>query len=159
MTARRSRADVQPITWEIPAAGAASWLSLAMVLFPAGQGAAGWLSGGSFVWPRGSAGLMQSIGGLLGGRPGRGLPAAEAAQLPAAAWIYLLIGLGEVLLTAATVWLVVLWWRHFGPGVQHGMADRAEVESVLGLANLRRKRKVIRPDLHGADATTLSGRT
>jgi hypothetical protein len=52
---------------------------------------------------------------------------------------------------AAAVWLGVRWWRQMGPGALQGMATRAEVERVLGVSNLRRGRKVIRPDLFGAD--------
>ncbi len=110
-----SRVDVQPITWELPAAGALCWLVLAALLLPGGQGAASWLFGG-----------------------------AHLASIPL---IYLLVALAELVLFTVTVWGVVLWWRHLGPGAMQGMARRREVERVLGLSNLRKRRKVIRPDL------------
>ena len=34
----RSRGDVQPPSWEIPAAAVLGWLALALLLLPAGQG-------------------------------------------------------------------------------------------------------------------------
>jgi hypothetical protein len=72
-------------------------------------------------------------------------------DLASSAWIYALITLLELVALAAVVWLGVWWWRLLGPGALQGMATRGEVERVLGLSNLRRRRKVIRPDLFGAD--------
>jgi type IV secretion system protein VirD4 len=148
MAIQRSRADVAPVTWEVPVAGGACWLLLVVMMFPAGQGAAGWLFAAGFVWPRGSTALLRSISGLMTGQPGKGLAGEDVVHLASAPSIYLLIVLGELLLTAATVWVIVLWWRYLGPGARQGMADRAEVEAVLGVSNLRKKRAVIRPDLH-----------
>lgn len=150
MVTQRARADIQPVTWEIPAAGTLCWLMLSLALLPAGQGAAGWLFAGGFVWPADQPSLMSSIGGLLTGRPGQGLLPADAEHLASTPSIYLLIGLCEIALMALTVWVLVAWWRHMGPGKQQGMASRVEVEKVLGMSNLRKKRKVIRPDLYGA---------
>ena len=122
--ARRPRADVQPIAWEIPAAGVAVWLLAALLIFPAGQGASARLFGGGWVWPRGCSAVMSSIGGLVTGHPGRGLATPQVGQLPVAGVVYLLIVVGELLLVAATIWASVLWWRHLGPGAWQGMADR-----------------------------------
>jgi type IV secretion system protein VirD4 len=156
MASRRAR-DVQPVTWEVPVAGGASWLVLVLMLFPAGQGAAGWLFAGGFVWPRGSTPLMSSIGGLLTGQPGKGLAGKDTVHLASTPSIYLLIVLGELVLTTLTVWVVIAWWRFLGPGARQGMADRAEVEAVLGVSNLRKKRTVIRPDLHTHQAVNTRG--
>jgi type IV secretion system protein VirD4 len=147
MRRQGSRVDVQPISWELPAAGALCWLVLAALLMPAGQGAASWLFGGGFVWPNGS--LLHSVGGLLAGRPGYGLAARDVAQLASGPLIYVIILLAELVLFTVTVWGVVVWWRRLGPGAMQGMAGRGEVERVLGLSNLRKRRKVIRPDLFG----------
>jgi type IV secretion system protein VirD4 len=142
---------MQQVSWEIPAAGVAVWLLAALLIFPAGQGAAASLFGGVWVWPRGSSELMSSIGGLATGHLGRGLAAAEVGQLPGAGAVFLLVVVGQVLLVAAAIWAGALWWGHLGPGVRKGMADRFEVESVLGLSRLRRARKLIRPDLYGSE--------
>jgi hypothetical protein len=154
MPGRRARADVQPVTWEVPVAGAASWLLLVLLFLPASQGAAGWLLAGGFVWPHGSKPLMQSIGGLITGQPGRGLTGQDATHLASTPSIYLLVVFGELALSAVTVWVIVAWWRYMGPGVQQGMADRSEVERVLGVSNLGKKRGIIRPDLHPRQART-----
>ena len=133
--------------WEIPVAGGASWLVLALMIFPAGQGVAGWLFAGGFVWPRGSTSLVRSVAGLMAGHPGQGLAGKDVAHVASTPSIYVLIVIGELLLIAVTGWLVMVWWRCLGPGALRGMADRAEVERVLGVSNLRTKRSVIRPDL------------
>jgi len=148
-TGQRARQDVQPMTWELPAAAAAAAVAAMVLMLPAGQGAAGAVFGRGWVWPQGTHGLLESLGGLLTGHPGRGLTAEQAALVPAAGAVYLLIVVGELLLVTAAVYGVLLWWRHLGPGAQLGMADRLEVETVLGLAGLRKARKVIRPDLYG----------
>ncbi|MCW2632708.1 MAG: hypothetical protein JWR88_1670, partial [Pseudonocardia sp.] len=86
-----------------------------------------------------------------------GLAGKDVAHLASTPSIYLLIVLGELLLTAVTVWVIVLVWRYLGPGARQGMADRAEVETVLGVSNLRKKRTVIRPDLHARTARNTRG--
>ncbi len=147
MRRQGSRVDVQPVSWELPAAGALCWLVLAALLMPAGQGTASWLFGGGFVWPHAS--LLHSVGGLLTGQAGRGLAAKDVAHLASIPLIYSIILLVELVLFTVTVWAGVLWWRRLGPGAMQGMAGRGEVERVLGLSNLRKRRKVIRPDLFG----------
>lgn len=138
------------MTWELPAAAAAAAVAAMVLMLPAGQGGAGAVFGRGWAWPQGTHALLLSLGGLITGYPGRGLSVEQAARIPAAGAVYLLIVVGEVLLIAAAVYGVLLWWRHFGPGAQLGMADRLEVETVLGLAGLRNARKVVRPDLYGA---------
>ena len=148
MPTQRSRMDVHPITWELPVAGAACWLALLLILLPAGQGAASWLFGGGFTWPHSTLPLLRSIGGLLTGHPGAGLPHADAARVASTALVYLTVAVGELLLLGLSICAAVLGWRHLGPGARQGMANRAEIQKVLGVSNLRRKRSVIRPDLH-----------
>ena len=146
---RWERGDAVPVSWEIPAAAATGWAVIAALLLPAAQGVAAWLCGAGWVWPRGAAGLASSVGGLLTGRPGRGLGVDEAARVPAAALVYGTVGVAQGLLVAATATAVLWWWRHLGPGARPGMADRAEVRRVLGAARLRRAGTLIRPDLSG----------
>jgi hypothetical protein len=141
------RADVAPVGWELPAAAGLCWLVAAVLSLPVGQAVASWLFGGGYVWPRES--LLASIGGLLTGHPGRGVAASSAAELASSAWVYLLIASLELVALAVAVWLAMVWWRLLGPGALQGMASRGEVERVLGVSNLRRRRKVIRPDLYG----------
>lgn len=151
-TGQRARQDVQPMTWELPAAAAAAAVAAMVLMLPAGQGAAGVVFGGGWAWPQGTHELLASLSGLITGHPGRGLTAAQAALIPAAGAVYLLIVVGELLLAVAAAYGVMLWWRHLGPGAQLGMADRLEVETVLGPSGLRNARKMIRPDLYGTTA-------
>ena len=53
MRVQQSRTHVLPLTWEIPATIAASWLFLSLMVLPVGQGAASWLEGEGFSWPEG----------------------------------------------------------------------------------------------------------
>lgn len=144
----RVRRDPPPLTWELPAAAALAWVAVAALLLPAGRGAAFWLTGAGWVWPKTGAGLSASLVGLLAGHPGAGLTRATAPARPAAAVVYLLVSLVEL------VWLIVAllalrtWWRTWGPGMRGGLADRVEVEKVLGRSRIRRDRSVIRPDLY-----------
>jgi hypothetical protein len=146
VTGQRSRADVQPLSWEIPTAGMLGWLTVAVLVLPAGQGGAGWLRSRRFAWPRGTSSLGQCVSGLLSGHLGRGLSHDAAAQLASPALTYGLIAAAELLLLVGTGWAVLAWWRYLGPGALQGMATRSEAEAVLGLVSLRRKRAVIRPD-------------
>lgn len=127
--------------------GGACWLLAALVALPVAQGVAASIFAGAFVWPRGSTSLLRSVNGLLTGRPGRGLSVTEAAHLASTPTIYALVALFEASLTGVTAWAIACWWRHLGPGAPQGMADRAEVRTVLGTSNLRKKRPIIRPDL------------
>lgn len=151
-TGQRARQDVRPMTWELPAAAGAAAVAAMALMLPAGQGAAAALFGQGWVWPRGTDELVASLGGLISGHPGHGLTAEQAARIPAAGAVYLLIVVGEIALLIALAYAVVLWWRHLGPGAHLGMADRAEAESVLGLSGLRKARSIIRPDLYGTSA-------
>ena len=143
------------MTWEIPAAGMASWLLLAALLLPTGRGLASVLTGHGLVWPRGHAAILASVGGLLTGHIDRGLHPAGRVVLPPTAVVYLAIVFVEILLTGLTFWSFMLWWHSFGPGTRDGMASKAEVRSVLGVENLRRRRALIRPDLHPSRVATL----
>jgi len=149
MTAtQRTRADVAPMTWEIPTALGAVFLLAAVLILPAAQGVAAQLFGRGWVWPHGDAALIGSIHGLLTGRLGVGLTPAAARTVPGAAAVYGLAALGELALLAVTVCALVVWWRHLGPGARVGMATRAEATAALGVAGLRKAGTIIRPDLH-----------
>lgn len=144
MRVQQSRTDVLPFTWEIPAAIACTWLFLALLALPVGQGAAMWLHGDGFAWPQGE--LVESILALLRGDPSA--TKSAAGDGPSAVLVYALIALAEVLVAVIAGFALVVWWRSTGPGTQHGLATRHQVAGVLGLGQLRRRRRVIRPDLH-----------
>lgn len=142
------RVDVPPSTWEIPAAAALTWLLAAALLLPAGRGAAAWAFAGGWVWPAGTDALLSSIGGLATGHHTAGLDSTTTGAVPSPAQIYGAIAVGELLLIAATVVAVRMWWTTVGPGSVRGMATRAEAEAVLGVGQLRKVRSLLRPDLY-----------
>jgi type IV secretion system protein VirD4 len=150
---RRERRDPLPLTWELPAAAALAWVAVAAILLPAGRGAASWLTGGGWVWPETGPGLTASLAGLLAGHPSYGLSASTATFLPADSVVYLLVALVELAWLIVSLLVLRAWWRTWGPGMREGLADRAEVEKVLGLSRMRRNRNVIRPDLYGKSKT------
>ena len=137
-----------PLTWELPAATALGWVGVAAMLLPAGRGAASWLTGGGWVWPTTGAGMTASLIGQLTGHLSAGLTAPTASALPAAGVVYLLVAMVELAWLIVSLLALRAWWRTWGPGMREGLADRVEVEKVLGLSRMRRNRRVIRPDLY-----------
>ena len=125
---------------------AVSWLWLSFLALPFGQGVAFCLSGEGFVWPSGQ--LITSVIGLLHGEVGLGLPGPHQDAVPADALVYGAGVTGELAVWAGAAWGLAWWWRSVGPGAQFGIATSHEVQTVLGAGNLRRRRRVIRPDLY-----------
>jgi type IV secretion system protein VirD4 len=136
-----------PLTWELPAAAALAWVSVAAMLVPAGQGAASWLTGAGWVWPTAGA-LTANLVGLFEGHPASALAATAVSAAPSAGFVYLLVILFELAWLSVSLVGLRVWWRTWGPGMREGLASRGEVEKVLGLSRMRRDRKVIRPDLY-----------
>ncbi len=150
MRVQQSRTEVLPLTWEIPATIAACWLFLGLASLPAGQGAASWVSGRGFAWPDGQ--VVDSVLGILAGRPSVGIP-----HPPTTGLVYAAIVLAELLLGILASLALALWWRGYGPGAQHGLASRRQVAAVLGPANLGRRSAVIRPDLNAGRRDRTAG--
>lgn len=144
MRVQRSRADVLPLTWEVPVTILACWLVGLVLTLPLGQGVALWLTGRGFLWPQGT--LVEAVVGLLQGDVGRGLPVEGNATLPSEALVYGTVALCEVIVCSIAAWAVVMWWRSIGPGAHVDVAPRSHVERVLGPSNLRQRRTTIRPD-------------
>jgi hypothetical protein len=123
------------------------WLLAAFLALPAGQGVAFALQGDGFVWP--GPRLGESLLGLFGGEPGRGLGAELRADLPPVALVYTAAIVVEMTLATAALAGFTWWWRTVGPYAQFGMAAKHEVIEVLGRAQLMRRRGTIRPDMGG----------
>lgn len=147
MRVQSRRTDAFPTTWEIPVGIGLVWLLAAFLALPAGQGIAFAMQGDGFVWP--GPRLGESLLGLLGGEPGRGLGAALRSDLPPAALVYAAAVVVELALAAVSIVGFTWWWRTVGPYAQFGMAPRHEVAAVLGRGHLMRRRGTIRPDLSG----------
>ena len=153
---QRSRVDVLPLTWEVPTMIAVSWLCLSSLSLPCGQGIAFWLTGDGFVWPRGQ--LLTSLIGLLHGDVGRGLTPALQGAMPSDVLVYGAAAVSEIAVCVVVAWVMAWWWRSMGPGAQFGIATSHQVQTVLGAGNLRRRRRVIRPDLYPDKTRHQSGR-
>jgi type IV secretion system protein VirD4 len=154
MRVQLQRTDVLPLTWEIPAAIGLSWLLAAAVALPVGQGLAYVLTGESFAWPSGR--LVQSLGGLVSGIPGRGL--RPTSDQPSRFLVYVLAASVEAAVAGFALWVTAWWWRTAGPGAHYGLASRPEVRAVQGRALLGRRVRAIRPDLHGSTRPVWSRR-
>jgi hypothetical protein len=141
------RTDAFPTTWEIPVGIGLIWLLAAFLALPAGQAIAYALHGDGFVWP--GPRLGESLLGLLGGEPGRGLGAELRSDVPPVPLVYAAAIVVEIALAAAVVLGFAWWWRTVGPYAQFGMAPKHEVAAVLGRGQLMRRRGTIRPDLRG----------
>ncbi|WP_148077036.1 hypothetical protein [Nocardioides aurantiacus] len=132
-----------PLTWEPFAMVAALWGLGSALSLPLGQGLALCAVGQGFQWPEGQ--VLDSLVGLANGDPGVGLRSPPPTTLTyASALSVWLIGTG-VLLVLATVGARALGLSTAG----RGLAGRAEIAATLGPAALRRRARVIRPDLFG----------
>jgi type IV secretion system protein VirD4 len=145
-----------PLTWELPAAAALCWVSVAVMLLLAGQGAASWLTGAGWTWPT-AGGATVKLVGLFGGHTAPGL-ATTVSAAPSAGFVYLLVILIELAWLSVSLLGLRVWWRTWGPGMGEGLASWGEVEKVLGLSRMRADRKVIRPDLY-AKSSAAGGRS
>ncbi|WP_116451693.1 type IV secretory system conjugative DNA transfer family protein [Blastococcus litoris] len=145
MSAGRTRSDVGPVSWEIPAAAVLVWLVVGAMLLPAGRAAAALLTGGGWVWPDGSTALVVSVGGLLTGETTAGLDTSRVAAVPSAAAVYAVTAAALGLFLAGSggaAWAGRRWL-----GGRSGMATRGQVAEVLSRARLHEVAPVIRPDL------------
>lgn len=117
----------------------------------AGLGAACLVAGGGWVWPHGSTAITHTLGGLIAGHPGRGLPAVLARRVPGRVAVYSCVVVAELLLAVLAVAGAVAFTRRHRPGdARAGMATRSEAAAVLGVGRLRGAMAIIRPDLYGA---------
>ena len=152
MSAWLGSRDPQPRSRE----GELALLVLSGVLFMlgvgalTGLGAAAALFGGGWVWPDGSDTIGRTLGGLLTGHPGAGLPPQLQARVPGPAVVYRCVAVTELAALIVSVTAGVVWWRYRRPNdARRGMATRAEATRVLGRSRLRGARTILRPDLYG----------
>lgn len=151
----RGRRDPQPVTrgWELAVAVAGAVLVLLVMAALLGLGLAAAFWGDGWVWPAATESVTAVVGGLLTGRPGRGLPPAELIRVAGPLATYACVGVAEVALFASAVLGGVLARRRFGTnGARGGFATRAEATRALGVRQLRDARAVIRPDRYGPTA-------
>lgn len=131
--------------WEVAVAAIGGFVFVAGLAALLGLAVAAALFGGGWVWPHGMNSIGAVLGGLLTGRPGRGLAAMTAGRVPGPAAVYPCIAVAELLFLAALAWCAVLVVRRFR---NDGMATRWEAKQALGVGQLRAVKAIIRPDLY-----------
>ena len=142
--------DPDPIgrSWETAVAVIVIAATIVVLAALAGQGLAALLSGGGWVWPNSRSDVAHALGGLITGRPGEGLGRADAAKLPGVAAVYSGVAFAELFAVAFLVICSVAWAGYRRPhDARRGMATRTETTRTLGPAELRRARRIVRPDL------------
>jgi hypothetical protein len=134
--------------WEIPllvVTGLAVMLAVAGLL---GLALASALFGHGWVWPASDA-IARTVGGLLAGQPGRGLPPDVRSAVPSAHAVYGCVAATELVAVAVATSVGVMYARNRLPtDARSGMASRREAGDVLGVRRLRKAAAVIRPDLY-----------
>lgn len=148
---QQRRRDPQPMGqgWEAPVAAIGGVLLGAVFAALAGLGVASALWGGGWIWPHGTDTIQHTLGGLLQGHPGRGLPATQERLVAGRGAVYGCVAVAELLLVALAITAGVLIARYRRPGdARGGMASRSEADQVLGRSQLRGAKAIIRPDLY-----------
>ncbi|TQM63802.1 hypothetical protein [Humibacillus xanthopallidus] len=146
------RSNPYPFTWEIPLMLAVTVLLLLVLGVQAGRAGANLAAGGGLSFPPRDA-LLTSVPGILAGDARAGLPTTTSgtagAASPAAvrAWV----AGAELIILVVLCWAGRALWLRWGPHRVHGMASKAEAQTLLGRRRLHRVRAITRPDLYGKD--------
>jgi hypothetical protein len=160
VTSPTRRRDPQPVgrPGELALLAVAAGLVFIVGAALVGLGAASLLFGGGWVWPAGGRILNHTMGGMLTGHPGRGLPPHLAARVPNPFVVYAVVAVAELLLIVAGILVARRLASYLRPAdARAGMASRAEAAAALGVGQLRRARAIIRPDLYGTRRDQHSG--
>jgi hypothetical protein len=147
MSQRSRRQDPYPWTWELPLGVTLAVLVLISFGVHIGRAVANVFAGCDWRFP-GRVDLLSSLPAVLRGDAGAGLvdlhgPVASPSSLLAC------VAATELILLANTVFLIKFGLDRWGPGRMKGVATSSEAERLLGVARLRRSRKIVRPDLYG----------
>jgi hypothetical protein len=160
VTSPTRRRDPQPVgrPGELALLVTAGGLVLIAGAALVGLGAASFLFGGGWVWPPGGRTLNHTLGGMVTGHPGLGLPPRLAARVPSPGVVYAVVATAELLLLMTAILVGKRLATYLRPGdARAGMASRAEAAAALGVGQLRRARAIIRPDLYGTRRDQHSG--
>jgi hypothetical protein len=146
MSQRSRRQDPYPWTWEIPLAVILAVLVLMSFGVHLGRAVANVLAGCDWRFPS-RVHLFSSLPAVLRGDAGAGLvdlhgPGASPSSLLTC------VAATELILLATSVVLIKVGLDRWGPGRTKGVATSSEAERLLGVARLRRSRKIVRPDLY-----------
>jgi hypothetical protein len=147
MSQRSRRQDPYPWTWEMPLAIVVAVLILVVFGVHLGRAIANVLAGCGWMFPS-RVNLFTSLPAVLRGDAGAGLIDLHG-QLASPSSLIACVGATELILLTTTVVLIKLGLDRSGPGRMRGVAISSEAERLLGVARLRRSRKIVRPDLYG----------
>jgi hypothetical protein len=146
MSQRSRRQDPYPWTWEMPLAVILAVVVLISFGVHLGRAVANVLAGSDWRFPS-RVHLFTSLPAVLRGDAGAGLvdlhgPGASPSS------VLVCVAATELILLTTTVFLIKLVLDRWGPGRMKGVATSSEAEKLLGVARLRRSRKIVRPDLY-----------
>ena len=146
MSQRSRRQDPYPWTWEMPLAAILAVLVLISFGVHLGRAAANMLAGSNWRFPS-RAHLFSSLPAVLRGDPGAG-PVDLHGPSASPSSLLMCIGTTELILLTTTVLLIKFGFDRWGPARTRGVATSSEAKKLLGVARLRRSRKIVRPDLY-----------
>lgn len=144
---RARRTNPYPFTWEIPVAAVVATVLLLVLGIHAGRAGANMVAGAELTLPS-RVTLFTSLGGVLRGDAGAGVPSA-AAHMAGPVAVKVWVAITEALTLTLIVWVGKVSLDRWGPGRIQGMATREEAERLLGRNRLRKVSAVVRPDLYG----------
>ena len=147
MSQRSRQQDPYPWTWELPLTVILALLVMIILGVHLGRAVANVLAGCDWRFPA-PVDLFSSVPAVLLGDAGAGLvdlhgPSASPSSL------LVCVGATELILLAATVFLIKFSLDRWGPQRMKGVATPSEAEKLLGVTRLRRSRRIVRPDLYG----------
>src|SRR4051794_39688581 len=92
------RRDPQPTSrgWELAAAAVGGTLLAVALAALAGLGLASAIWGDGWVWPHGTQTITHALGGLLHGKPGRGLPLDQLRRVAGPVPVYACVAAAEL---------------------------------------------------------------
>lgn len=143
------RSNPYPFTWEIPLMLAVTVLLLLALGVQAGRAGANLAAGSGVSFPPRDA-LLASLPGILAGDAGAGLSSGTGGRASPAAVRAWVAG-SELIILVVLGWAGRDIWLRWGPHRVHGMASKAEAQTLLGRRRLHRVRAIIRPDLYGKE--------
>jgi hypothetical protein len=146
MSQRLRRQDPYPWTWEMPLAAILAVLVLISSGVHLGRAVANVFAGCDWRFPS-RVNLLSSLPAVLRGDAGAGLvdlhgPGASPSSL------LMCVTATELILLTTSVVLIKWGLDRWGPGRMRGVASSSEAERLLGVARLRRSRRIVRPDLY-----------
>ena len=146
MSQRSRRQDPYAWTWEMPLAVILAVLVLMSFGAHLGRAVANVLAGCDWRFPS-RIDLFSSLPAVLRGDAGAGLVDLHGPGASPSSVLVCVAGMELILLTI-TVLLIKLVLDPWGPGRMKGVASPGGAEKLLGVARLRRSRKIVRPDLY-----------